>query len=82
MKIYAVGKGHKPGIYFTWADCQKQITGFSQAQFKKFSTVYEAEEYLQVTNVTDVQTVLLDPTVIDGLVCNYQSTNRFYILFI
>ena len=27
-KYYAVRVGKTPGIYFTWADCSAQVTGF------------------------------------------------------
>lgn len=45
-KVYAVKKGRTPGIYYTWADCQKQTSGYSGAVFKSFSTVDEAKAYL------------------------------------
>ena len=43
---YAVKKGRTPGIYNTWAECQEQVKGYSNAQFKKFKTVEEAEAYI------------------------------------
>ena len=46
-KVYAVRKGKKTGLYTTWAECQKQISGFSGAEFKGFATVEEAKAYLQ-----------------------------------
>lgn len=45
-KFYAVKKGRKPGIYLTWPDAQKQVAGFSGAQFKSFATEQEASEYI------------------------------------
>lgn len=30
-KFYAVRQGHTPGIYHTWVDCLKQVTGFKGA---------------------------------------------------
>ena len=30
-KFYAVRIGHKPGIYYTWADCLEQVKGFKKA---------------------------------------------------
>jgi ribonuclease HI len=32
QKFYAVRAGHTPGIYYTWQECQPQITGFRGAQ--------------------------------------------------
>lgn len=46
-KIYAVRKGRKPGVYHTWIECQKQINGFSGAEYKGFSSLDEAENYLK-----------------------------------
>lgn len=47
QKFYAIRKGKKPGIYTTWADAQKQIHGFSGADFKSFTTRQEAESFLE-----------------------------------
>ena len=32
-KIYAVRKGHKTGLFATWAECQKAVSGYSGAEF-------------------------------------------------
>lgn len=45
-KFYAVKQGRVPGIYTTWADCQKQTTGYKGAKFKGFVTQGEAEAYM------------------------------------
>lgn len=45
-KFYAVKKGLTPGIYHTWADCQKQTNGVSGAVFKSFSTHQAADQFL------------------------------------
>jgi len=49
-KFYAVKAGRVPGIYKTWADCQKQTIGYSGALFKSFSTEQEATDYLTGIN--------------------------------
>ena len=36
-KYYAVKKGRKNGIYSTWAECKKQVDGFSGAIYKSFT---------------------------------------------
>ncbi|UQS82211.1 ribonuclease H family protein [Bombilactobacillus folatiphilus] len=46
-KYYAVKSGRQPGIYQTWADCQRQVTGFSGAQFKSFVTLAQAQAFLE-----------------------------------
>ncbi len=45
-KFYAVRKGRIPGIYKTWGECQKQITGFKGAEFKSFATLEEANSFV------------------------------------
>lgn len=43
---YAVKVGVKPGVYTSWSDCQKQITGFEKPVFRKFLTQAEAEKFV------------------------------------
>jgi ribonuclease HI len=43
QKYYVVWKGHKPGIYTSWAECEKQVKGFAAAQYKSFASFREAE---------------------------------------
>lgn len=45
-KVYAVRKGRKTGLFDTWAECQKQISGYSGAEFKGFSSAEEAKRFL------------------------------------
>lgn len=60
-KYYAVQKGRSTGVFFTWADCQKQVTGFPGAVFKSFLTIEEAEAFVkgQTAEVKDSVTELL-----------------------
>lgn len=44
--MYAVKKGIKPGIYTTWNDAKLQVNGFKGAEYKKFNTKLEAENYI------------------------------------
>ena len=46
-KVYAVRKGRQTGLFDTWAECQKQISGYSGAEFKGFSNVEEAKLFLE-----------------------------------
>ena len=50
-KFYAVKKGHIPGIYKTWSECQKQTNGFSGAVFKKFNNLEDATLYLENNSI-------------------------------
>jgi len=47
MPFYAVRRGNKPGVYTSWPECQEQIAGFRGAQFKKFATEAEAEDFVK-----------------------------------
>ena len=44
---YAVLSGRQPGIYKTWAECQRQVVGFKGARFKGFVTLAEAQSYME-----------------------------------
>lgn len=46
-KFYAVKKGRKTGIFTTWAECQKQVSGFPKAEFKSFISKQEADDWLK-----------------------------------
>lgn len=46
-KTYAVRRGRETGLFQTWADCQKQVIGFSGAEYKSFKTLKEAEDYIK-----------------------------------
>lgn len=41
-KYYAVRQGRTPGVYETWAECQKQVIGYSGASYKSFLSREEA----------------------------------------
>lgn len=45
-KVYAVRKGKKVGIFNTWKECEEVVKGFSGAEFKSFSNLNEAKDYL------------------------------------
>lgn len=45
--FYAVRNGKTPGIYKTWAECQREVVGFKGAVFKGFVTLPEAEAFMQ-----------------------------------
>ncbi len=44
--FYAVRVGRRPGIYKTWAECQKQVIKFPGAAYKGFVTEAEAKQYM------------------------------------
>uniref|UniRef100_A0A914C4B0 Ribonuclease H1 n=1 Tax=Acrobeloides nanus TaxID=290746 RepID=A0A914C4B0_9BILA len=47
MAFYAVARGFEAGVYGTWAECERQVKGYSKARFKKFSTRQEALDFIQ-----------------------------------
>lgn len=47
-KYYAVKKGRETGIYTSWAECEKQIKGYSGAEYKSFAKKSEANEYMGI----------------------------------
>lgn len=52
-KYYAVRKGKKPGIYRSWDACKAIVDGYPGAQYKSFTTMEEAEAFLQVDTQQD-----------------------------
>ena len=46
-KYYAVRQGRVPGVYITWADCEKQVKGFGGAIYKSFPTEAEARAFVE-----------------------------------
>ncbi|HSL29544.1 MAG TPA: ribonuclease H family protein [Anaerolineales bacterium] len=47
QKYYVVWRGHRPGIYTSWAEAEKQVKGFGAAQYKSFGSLREAEAAYQ-----------------------------------
>ena len=43
---YAVRKGRKTGIFYTWAECEAQVKRYSGASFKGFQTREEAQLFV------------------------------------
>jgi Caulimovirus viroplasmin/AAA domain len=42
-EVYIVFQGRKPGLYYTWDECQKQVNGFSGAKFQGYTNRQKAE---------------------------------------
>ncbi len=47
--FYAVAKGRRVGVFSTWAECERQVKGFTGAKYKKFPTLAEAQEFASGT---------------------------------
>lgn len=50
---YAVKKGKNPGVYETWDECKAQVIGVSGSIYKKFSTLDEAEKFIDGYDLKD-----------------------------
>lgn len=85
MKYYAVRKGFKTGIFITWDECQSYVQGFSNAEFKSFSSESEAREYLnndvasyhKEPSKKDSSTALKNIAYVDGSFDGYSKTYGF-----
>lgn len=47
MPFYAVAKGRTVGVFLTWPECQRQVTGFTGAKYKKFPTRQQADTFIR-----------------------------------
>lgn len=62
-KYYAVRVGKTPGIYLNWDDCKAMVDGYPFAQYKSFSNITEAEEYIndkKETVMSDIPYAFVD----------------------
>lgn len=47
-KFYAVRNGYHTGIFNTWDECKKEVSGFSGAEYKSFASLSDAQAYLGI----------------------------------
>ena len=71
-KFYVVWSGVHTGVFDNWQDCQLQVTGYENAQYKSFETLGEAREAYekgyQVYRQTTVRKIVdLPPSESTGL---------------
>ena len=45
-KYYAVRKGTVTGIFESWEECREAVKGYSKPEYKSFSTLAEAENFI------------------------------------
>ena len=50
-RYYAVAVGREKGIYESWQECKEQVEGFSNALFKGFDDLAEAEAFVEKRRV-------------------------------
>lgn len=59
-KYYAVRKGLETGIFETWAECERMVKGYPRAEYKSFSTLEEAELYVQNKSLGEAMTKTIE----------------------
>lgn len=75
-KFYAVKKGYNVGIYNTWAECQREVNGYSGAIYKSFGSYEEAENFLSDNAINSSQnTEEKNYAYVDG---SYDAENKIY----
>ncbi len=52
MKYYAVKKGFHPGIYTSWDEASLEVKGYSNATYKSFNTLEEAEDFMKEKKIS------------------------------
>ncbi|MDR2649551.1 MAG: ribonuclease H family protein [Clostridiales bacterium] len=75
-KFYAVRNGRNAGVYTSWDECRRQITGFSGAVYKGFNTEREALAFMALdtavsaqpfeTPATDIAAAYVDGSYLDA----------------
>lgn len=75
MKIYAVRKGRKTGLFYSWDECKLSTTGFSGAEFKSFKSTEEANAYL-AGEETLVNTMPEPPVYSEALAVQANETDQ------
>jgi ribonuclease HI len=76
-KFYAVKIGRVAGVYHSWAECQKQITGFSGAVYKAFKTRSEALSFASGEVDPAIASADLDPTLASAESSQALSSDSF-----
>lgn len=49
-KYYAVREGRKTGIFTNWNEAKKYVTGYSNAKYKSFTSIQDAEAFMNAGN--------------------------------
>lgn len=47
-KFYAVRNGYHTGIFSSWEECRKEVSGYSNAEYKSFTSFEDAKSYLGI----------------------------------
>lgn len=49
-KYYAVKRGKQTGLFMTWEECKKSVSGYPGAIYKAFSDIEDAKKYIRNDN--------------------------------
>lgn len=65
-KYYAVRKGMTPGIYKTWDETKRNVNGFKGAEYKSFTAMIDAQNYMNgiVSTKVESNTMVKSPKTI------------------
>ena len=66
-KIYAVRKGNKTGLFYSWDECKKAVHGYSGAEYKGFLTKDEAEAFLNIGKITKGNMIITEMDVLEKM---------------
>jgi len=80
-KYYAVRSGRETGIFDTWDECKRLVTGFKGAEYKSFTALSDAEEYLAKTvstPATDDYSSLPDDTAVAYVDGSYNVRTKIF----
>ena len=56
MVYYAVQNGKTPGIFTDWIECKNSVCGFKGAIYKKFTSLIDANNFVNNTNTDNTNT--------------------------
>lgn len=73
--FYAVKAGHKTGIFNSWDECKALVTGYPNANYKGFSTLAKAEDYMNDVQDTNAGTDGCIIAYVDG---SFDAANMVY----
>ena len=83
-KFYAVKNGREIGIFTSWDECKELVSGFSSAEYKSFSSLEDARNYLGLEGIKkEVKPVKTTPVKKSNKLVAYvdgsfsPSTNKF-----
>lgn len=72
-KYYAVRIGRQSGVFQSWDECKKQVTGFKGAVYKSFPSEAEANAFVSQKSVNEAELDVAVKAYVDG---SYNQATR------